>query len=161
NWAGPVTDQGIPLNVTKDGGHFVFATTAIQKALGHWDLWLLGERQAAHHLDAFVNVAEWLVQAQDSRGGWALWEPLGLQFDSPYSAMTQGEGISVLVRAYTVRPKGAFMQAARRALEPMLQPVSAGGTAWYDTEGLVLDEAPLLVNRNVVLNGWISGLYGL
>ena len=160
-WSGPTNADGLPLNTTQEGGLFVFPTTAIQKGLGHWDRWLLSGRSAAYHADAVKATAAWLLAHQDSAGGWPLWEKLGLVLDSPYSAMTQGEGISLLVRAHRMTGVDKYLQAAQLASDLMLTPVHDGGTAWYDPPGLVLDEYPSIAQRNIVLNGWIFSVFGL
>ena len=44
----------------------------------------------------------------------------------PYSAMTQGEAVSVLVRAFSATGEDAYLEGARRALSPMLLPIRKG-----------------------------------
>ncbi|WP_243337745.1 D-glucuronyl C5-epimerase family protein [Anaeromyxobacter soli] len=74
--------------------------------------------------------------------------------------MTQGEGTSLLVRAYDVTRNEVFLEAARRALALMLLPVDRGGVARDVPEGLVLEEVASQ-RENAVLNGWIFSLFGL
>jgi hypothetical protein len=40
-WAGHTDEGGIPVNILADGRRVYLATTVVQKALGHWDKWLL------------------------------------------------------------------------------------------------------------------------
>jgi heparosan-N-sulfate-glucuronate 5-epimerase len=161
-WAGAVDGEGLPVNVLTTGARCVFPITRIQKGLGHWERFLEGD---AGHLDEVVRICDWLVRTQDDAGGWDTWSPLGLEGVAPYSALTQGQAVSLLVRAALRKSEAAYLEAARRAAGLMLAPVSRGGTARIDSQGrAVLEEYPLADPRaapGTVLNGWISALYGL
>jgi len=157
-WNGPTDKKGIPINLTDDGNPVYFATTIVQKGLGHWDRWLL--TRDPKEKGAFLTTCNWLVKNQDGRGGWSLWPQVGLSLPSPYSAMTQGEGISALVRAWCLTRDGAYLSAAKRALTPMLTPVEEGGVVRKVPEGLILEEVPSR-HLNGILNGWIFALFGL
>ncbi len=114
-WNGPEDERGLPVNEI-EGKRIHFPTALFQKALGHWDLWLSSVQEKEFHCSAFLNIAQWAKETQDEQGGWAVWPLLGLQYASPYSAMTQGEGISVLVRAYLLTQDPGYLDAARRAV---------------------------------------------
>lgn len=157
NWRGATDHEGIPLSVLTDGRKIYFTTTVAQKALGHWDRWLLEGAQGDR--DEFKKLADWLVQRQDARGGWPVWADVGLDLPSPYNAMTQGQCISVFVRARTVSEQG-YDDAARRALGLLQTPVEEGGTAIIEGADTFLEEVPENV-RSTILNGWIFALYGL
>jgi heparosan-N-sulfate-glucuronate 5-epimerase len=159
-WNGRVDSEGLPLSYTADGRPVYFPTTLFQKALGHWDAWLSGERQEAGHYEAFLRLADWARYAQDEHGGWKVPPALQKHYDSPYSCITQGEGISLLVRAFSVTADDSYLASARRALGPLLTPVEEEGTLRRVPEGLVLEEYPLRAGHTV-LNGWVFGLYGL
>ncbi len=160
-WEGPVDTEGLPLTSISGGEPFYFSTTLIQKALGHWDNWLGSKRQDTKHYEAFLKLADWALNDQDEHGGWknppSLREP---RYASPYSAITQGEGVSMLVRAFSVSEGEAYLKGAQRALTTLLRSVEEKGTRRWVPEGLVLEEYPLQP-PNTVLNGWIFGLYGL
>lgn len=104
--------------------------------------------------------AHWALDHQDRLGGWTAWSQLGLHYESAYSAMTQGQGASLLVRAFAATEDARFLEAARRALALMLTPVSEGGVARTVPEGVILEEAALRSGASV-LNGWIFALFGL
>jgi len=157
-WPGPTDDKGIPVNLTEDGRRVYFATTIAQKALGHWDRWVM--TQSPEERAQFLTLCDWLLENQDGLGGWPLWPQLGLNPPSPYSAMTQGEGVSVLVRAWVLTQEPAYLAAAERALEPLFLPVDKGGTRRVVPEGSVLEEAPL-PTLSGILNGWVFALFGL
>ena len=158
HWTGPTDPNGVPLVRTMRDELVYFPTTVLQKALGHWDAWLQG-RQVTHRR-AFMTLADWTLAHQDARGGWDVWHVLGLQYASPYSAMAQGEGVSVLCRAFVLTGDSAFLDAADRAVALMLEPVTQQGTGRYTKLGLVLDETPR-EDANIILNGWIFALMGL
>jgi len=157
-WRGPVSESGFPLNRRQDGRLVIFPTTIAQKALGHYDMWLLGRDR--RDLEEFVLLARWLREHQDSQGGWPVWSTLGFTCSSDYSAMVQGEAISVVVRAYRLDGDPSWIGAAEAAARLMLRPVEKGGTARYMPEGIVLEEFPS-ESLKTVLNGWFFALYGL
>lgn len=159
-WKGEIDEEGIPLNQSIAGGSFYFPLTVLQKALGHWELWLASGRSDDWHREQFLKLACWVLHRQDARGGWATWPDCGVQAATPYSAMTQGQAVSVLVRAWAIGQDKAFLEGAARAVALMTTAVHEGGTAYYAAEGVVLEEVPLVPPRTV-LNGWINGIYGL
>lgn len=85
------------------------------------------------HIERAIKAANWLVTSQDERGGWSC------SFDYPcpevssvlrkgwYTAMGQGQAISLLVRAYSVCPRESYRKAAHNALKLLEIPVSEGG----------------------------------
>ena len=135
NWAGPVDENGLPLNELISGTYIHFPTTLLQKALGHWDRWLESKQADDDERAAFLKIAEWALRSQDASGGWAIWPVLGLSYASPYSAMTQGEAVSVLVRAATLTQDVSYSEAARRAIGLMLTTVERGGHAGAHLKG--------------------------
>ncbi|OPX89169.1 MAG: hypothetical protein A4E53_01616 [Pelotomaculum sp. PtaB.Bin104] len=157
-WRGPVSKGGFPLNQTANGSLVFVPTTIAQKALGHYDSWLLGGDR--RNLEDFMLLAGWLREHQDAEGGWQIWPVLGMAGLSHYSAMVQGEAVSVAVRAYLHDPEHAWLRVAEKAVRLMLKPVTEGGTARYTPEGLVLEEYPSK-SPNTILNGWCFALYGL
>jgi hypothetical protein len=159
-WEGPVDESGFPLNRAADGKRVRHPISLFQKALGHWDVWLGSERRDEKHRIEFLRLAQWARDTQDESGGWETWPVLGLKRASPYSAMTQGEGISVLTRAFSITEEEDYRWCARRALGSMLTPVGSRGTSRWVPEGLVLEEVPFEPPKTI-LNGWIFALYGL
>jgi heparosan-N-sulfate-glucuronate 5-epimerase len=160
DWSGPTDEDGLLLNRLPSGDLVYFPTALFQKALGHWDLWLAGGRTDDEHRRAFLALAQWAVDHQDERGGWTAWSQLGLEYQSPYSALTQGEGASLLVRAADMTEDGGFVDRARKAVDLMLAPVEQGGLTRTVGEGLVFEE---ISDKQAVtiLNGWIFALFGL
>ncbi|MFZ4828183.1 MAG: D-glucuronyl C5-epimerase family protein [Phototrophicaceae bacterium] len=161
-WHGEYDPDGMPLNRDDRGEGVIIPTTVIQKGLGHWEQWLA--RGDFHHLKQAQHIADWLVAHQDARGGWSPWFMLRFPQDYlvPYSAMTQGEAVSLLMRLYHRTGQATYRDSAQRALDLMLLGVENGGTArhWGNGEQIILDEFPQKP-MSIVLNGWIFALYGL
>jgi heparosan-N-sulfate-glucuronate 5-epimerase len=160
-WSGPVDPQGLPLNRGRGNALVHFPTTLFHKGLGHWDAWLASGRRDATGIASMLRIVDWACEHQDAAGGWP-WPP-ALQWPGatcPYSAMSQGEGASLLCRAYVVRGDEALVSAAVRAIELALTPVERGGTAQWSADGLRLEEYPRARARTV-LNGWIYALMGI
>jgi heparosan-N-sulfate-glucuronate 5-epimerase len=158
SFPGIVCERGLPLNRVGGGPLVHVPTTVVQFALGHYDCYL-----ATHdddHLRLALAGAQWAVETQDNNGGWPIWPILGLACPSPYSAMTQGETISLLVRAFAATSDRRFLSAARSGLGPLISPIEAGGTSRPSASGLVLEEVPA-IPPVTILNGWIFALFGL
>lgn len=158
NWRGMVDHEGIPMVRVIDGSVHCFPTTVVQKALGHYDRYVLtGMRRER---EEFLRLCGWLVKKQDENGGWEVQAIMDLQKPLKYSAMPQGEAISALVRAWKETGSEQYFEAAVRAFELMTSPVDMEGTACYNEDGLRFEEYPAR-DRNTVLNGWIFALFGV
>lgn len=160
-WDGPVDDTyGIPVIKSNSGALITFPITAFQKAVGHWDCWLESGRRDTAHSEAFANIVRWALDNQDVNGGWTTWSHLYPDTTFPYSAMSQGEGLSVLTRAYTESPTENLKAAIERAESLILTDLESGGVCWRDSAGLVLEEKPF-AEPGSILNGWVYSLFGL
>ena len=138
-----------------DTGEEIFFTIGIfQYGLAAYDLYLkTGEQQ---YLDKLLACANWTVENQPEDGGWVTFDhecP-----EQPYSSMAQGEGISMLIRAHIVTKEDKYLDAARKAKDFMLKPLTEGGTTDYQGTDVYLYEYTF---RPLVLNGWIFSLWGL
>ena len=119
------------------------------------------------HLDQFMAAADWLVTHQDINGGWPIMVTRKLANDMLelppgwYSAMAQGQAMSVLVRAFTRTKDRRYLNAALHATKLFDIKSADGGVlakfadkyAWYE-------EYPT-VPSCFVLNGFIYSLIGL
>lgn len=159
-WDGAVDENGIPVCRTADGRDIIHPMMICQKALGHWDQWIEGHRTDPESLAVVLRYADWLVNAQDERGGWVTWPLVNVPAASIYSSMTQGLCMSVLSRAHDQSRRQKYLDAAVRAVDLLRTPVCEGGTARFVREGLVLEETPFK-DINPVLNGWVFSLFGL
>lgn len=119
------------------------------------------------HMDQFYDAANWLLRHQDERGGWPIMVQrrlvAGIMELPPgwYSAMGQGQAMSVLVRAYLDSKDEKYLLAAVDALKLFEVDSSQGGVRarfmdrfdWYE-------EYPTTPS-SFVLNGFIYSLLGL
>ena len=120
----------------------------------------------APHMRMFVRSANWFVRHQDERGGWSV--PVERRLADGrlrlapgwYSAMAQGQAMSVLTRAYTVTGDRKYLDSALRATAVFDVASTDGGVLaslfnqpWYE-------EYPT-VPGTFVLNGFIYALVGL
>ncbi|XP_048775492.1 D-glucuronyl C5-epimerase B-like [Ostrea edulis] len=119
------------------------------------------------HKNLFFDAANYFVRHQDPRGGWPVKVtrkliPEVMELEPGwYSAMGQGQAISLLVRAYVASKDSTYLEAAGRALDIFDIPSSEGGVLakflnkydWYE-------EYPTTPS-SFVLNGFIYSLIGL
>jgi hypothetical protein len=158
NWNGMLDTEGIPYNILANGKKIYFPTTIIQMALGYYDRWII--EKDPYDYKQFIKLTDWIVAKQDENGGWDVWTETGLKYDSVYSAMTQGEAISLLSRAWLNTGNDEYRESAFQAFKVMIKPVEEGGTTIYEGDDVYLEECPL-IERNTILNGWIFALFGL
>lgn len=159
-WHGDVDQSQFPLVREPSGKPFHDPLVFAQKALGHWSCWLTSFRQEEAHRQAFLALADWLVTAQEVSGAWFMPTMNKSIYTVPYNALTQGQAISVLARAFSSTSEQRYLDAAWRGLQFMLKPMEDGGTSRSTVTGLVLEEYPRY-QTNTVLNGWISALFGV
>ena len=147
------TDK-LPTTTLENGKQIEFATAIFQYGLGAYDLYLqTGEEK---YKKKFFQCCQWALEHQQVNGAW-------LNFDQiypehPYGAMCQGEGCSLLLRAYCVTKERNYFDSAVKAIDFMLTPVDRGGTLLICNQDYILLE---FTNKAPVLNGWVFALFGL
>ena len=147
------TEQ-LPLLRLASGESVVFPVAVFQYALGCYDLFLTHKTEI--YKNKFLQCADWTITHMDDSGRWKNFSCIFP--DHPFGAMAQGEGVSVLLRAYTITHDDAYLLAARKAIDFMLMDISDGGTSLVNDEKLVLCE---FTCSPAVLNGWIFAWWGL
>jgi D-glucuronyl C5-epimerase C-terminus. len=143
----------LPKLVIENGDEINFPVAIFQYGLGAYDLFLTSSDEK--YLRKFRQCVDWAIKHQEDSGAWSNF--FYIYKEHPYGAMCQGEGASLLIRAYKQFKDESYIVAARKAIEFMLKPVEQGGTSVY-TAGLVLLE---YTHLPVVLNGWIFSAFGL
>ena len=78
-----------------------------------------------------------------------------------YSALAQGQGISVLVRAHKESRKEKYLDAAKRALASFYYDVQEGGVAFTDESGDLWFEEYIVSPPTHILNGFIWASWGV
>jgi len=117
--------------------------------------------------EKFLAQAKWLVENAKQKGNFSVWE---YNFDNPaygctkpwVSAMAQGEGLSVLARAYVLTGNISYIDIAEKVILAFGAEMSAGGVRYTDSSGVWFEECADEGARNgKVLNGFIFALLGL
>ena len=157
-WTKEVDEDGVPVNTLSNGKKLQFPTLIIQKALGHWDQWLI--KKDDKDRTEFLTLCNWLLKHQEENGGWDTWQVIKEKPILKYSAMTQGQALSVLSRAWKLTNDTKYQQAAEKAVTLLLTSIKQGGVTCFEKGGVFLEEEPSQP-RNTVLNGWIYALFGL
>jgi len=135
-----------------------------QYGLASWSLWKrYGE---PYRLRAALRVSDFLVSTQRAGGVWTY----GFDYASPgtdmaltapwSSALAQGQGISLLRRAYAHTGRTRYLRAARRALAPLGRAVADGGLTRRHDGGIAFEEYPS-ERPSLPLNGHLQTLVGL
>jgi hypothetical protein len=116
----------------------------------------------------FLLSADWLCShLEQNPQGFSVWNH---HFDweyrdtlrAPwYSALAQGQGISVLVRAYKESRDERYLDAATRALACFYYPIDKGGVAFTDASGDLWFEEYLVSPPTHILNGFIWASWGV
>lgn len=78
-----------------------------------------------------------------------------------FSALAQGQGISLLVRAHRETGEAAYLEAARRAFASFTRSVDEGGVTFTDACGNIWFEEYLVRPPTHILNGFIWAAWGV
>jgi len=165
NWDGSFDEKGIPLRHYREFGIQYQPVGIAHSALGNWDLYLTTKQ--AQYREKFLRMADWFCENLVIKGDFGVWE---YHFDYPRfhlkapwpSAMSQGEGISVLARAYQITQEKRYLHCAELALGSFKASLIEGGVRYHDENGFIwYEEYPSLVEPPHVLNGFIFALFGL
>lgn len=153
------TNNGIPIVSTDTVDLFEFPIVIFQWGLGNWDLWLNSNKKDETAYNNFIKASKWAMENQNSEGGWSCWHNLSRPTINNFSAMAQGEGVSLLSRAYSVSGDNNALSAAKSALIFMLEPnsyqIRRNWGQFSSLEEYPGDSLP------GVLNGWCFALAGV
>lgn len=149
-----VDETGLVYNLTNEGKHVYFSIAIFQYGLGAYDLYLITGQEKYRRL--FMRSVNWAIQHQQSNGAWDTFSVVGMA--NPYSAMAQGEGASLLARAYVETGNADFLRAAKQAVDFMCLSVADGGCSQYSGDKVWYKE---YIDEPVVLNGWIFSIWGV
>ena len=146
-------NDGLPL-LNTGKGNVEMPVAIFQYGLGAYDLYL--QTKDEKYKKKFNQAVKWAEDHLDEKGRWNNF--FYVYPDNPYGAMAQGEGVSLLLRAYAQTQDEKYLSMAKSAIDFMLKPVSEGGTALYEDNDLKLAE---YTHRPIVMNGWIFAWWGL
>ena len=117
----------------------------------------------------FLIQANWLVMNSVQKGNFNVWE---YRFDWPWgsynatnpfvSALAQGEGLSVLTRAYILTGNETYLDVAEASMRSFSVEMDLGGVRYTDVDGIWYEEISDIGARSgKVLNGFLNALFGL
>jgi heparosan-N-sulfate-glucuronate 5-epimerase len=167
DYAGPYDSAGIPrLDYHGHIGPQYNPIAIAQYGLGNYNLF---RRSAGpKRRENFFRAADWLCShLEQNAAGLHVWNH---HFDweyretlkAPwYSALAQGQGISVLVRAHQESGEARYLEAAQRALASFYTSVDDGGVAFTDEHGDLWFEEYLVSPPTHILNGFIWAAWGV
>ena len=150
----PVPDGEVPKTKVDSGNEIYFPIAIFQYGLAAYDLYLLNDDKEM--LSVTICCADWAVDNQQSDGSFRTFDYKSPS--KPYSAMSQGEAISLFIRAHIETGDEKYLNCATLAKDFMLLPLSDGGTTEYKGDDVFLYEH---CGMTPILNGWIFSLWGL
>jgi hypothetical protein len=167
DYAGPFDSAGIPmLDYRGSLGRQYNPIAIAQYGLGNYNLHV--RTGDASRRQTFLRIAEWLAEhLEPNANGLKMWMH---HFDweyrdtlrAPwYSALAQGQGISVLVRAYEETQDIRFKRAADDAFEAFRHDVSEGGVTFTDALGDLWYEEYIVSPPTHILNGFMWASWGV
>jgi len=137
-----------------------------QFGLGRYNL--LMRTQEEKHRQAFLRSADWLVDRlrQNQKGLWVWmhdfdWEYQEILKSPWYSGLAQGQGISLLVRAFLLTGEDRYREDTDRAYAAFEKDIDQGGVTCRDEEGCWWIEEYLVSRPTHILNGFIWAMWGI
>jgi heparosan-N-sulfate-glucuronate 5-epimerase len=137
-----------------------------QYGLGNFNL--LSETGDELRRHRFLIAADWLVEHLEKNDHgvpvWNHhfdWEYRTVLKDPWYSALSQGQGLSLLVRAHKVTGDDRYVDTADRAFEAFMRDMDQGGVRYCDTTGHTWLEETIVSPPTHILNGFIWASWGV
>ncbi len=116
----------------------------------------------------FLAAGNWLCDhlEQNPQGVWVWnhyfdWEYRSRLRAPWYSALAQGQGISLLVRAHRETGEPKYLEAAERAFTSFRKSTAEGGVAFTDSRGDIWFEEYVVNPPTHILNGFIWAAWGV
>ncbi len=137
-----------------------------QWGLGNHDLFL--QTKESVRRDRFIAAADWLASNLETNShGIFVWNhhfdwEYRTRLKAPwYSALAQGQGISLLVRSHAFTGSPIHLEKARDAFGGFLKSVDDGGLVFRDDAGHKWLEEYIVSPPTHILNGFIWALWGV
>jgi len=167
DYAGPYDSEDIPvLDYHGQIGVQYNPIAIAQWGLGNHDLFRrTGEGMRRRR---FIAAANWLcAKLEKNPFGVSVWNHhFDWEYRTPlrapwYSALAQGQGISVLVRAHQETKAPKYLDAAKFAFESFTRPIHEGGVSFIDGKGHRWFEEYIVSPPTHILNGFIWAAWGV
>ena len=137
-----------------------------QWGLGNYNLFLRTHDEQRKR--KFLAASDWLCGhlEQNRFGAWVWNHHFDWEYRTPlkapwHSGLAQGQGISLLVRAYRETGNRAFLETADRAFTSFLKPTNEGGVIFCDERGAVWIEEYIVSPPTHILNGFLWAAWGV
>jgi len=137
-----------------------------QYGLGNWNRWRV--EQDPERRVRFLNVADWMVDnLEPGPTGLPVWNHhFDWEYRTPlsdpwHSCLSQGQGLSLLVRAHRETGEDRYLDAALRAFEVFEVPLERGGVSYWDQEGYLWFEETVVDPPTHILNGFMWASWGM
>lgn len=167
DYGGRYDERGVPLLNYRGAIGWQYNPIAIaQYGLGNYNLFqttLDPAREAK-----FLQAADWLLSNQErNAAGLSVWNhhfdwEYRTRLKAPwYSALAQGQGVSLLVRAHQATGDRRYLAAATRAVEAFLVPTGEGGVTFEDDWGNTWFEEYITSPPTHILNGFVWATWGV
>jgi heparosan-N-sulfate-glucuronate 5-epimerase len=167
DYAGDYDANGIPqLDYHGQIGLQYNPIAIAQFGIGNFNLFVRGGQESRRV--RFLAASDWLVAnlQQNHYGVWVWnhhfdWEYRDTLKAPWYSGLAQGQGISLLVRAYGETGNSRYIDAARYAFQSFRRTVGDGGVLFVDDRGDVWIEEYIVDPPTHILNGFIWAAWGV
>jgi hypothetical protein len=167
DYSGEYDEKGIPLlNYHGKVGLQYNPIAIAQYGLGNYNLFCRYKNEDRY--SKFLTVADWMVDniERNSVGLWVWNHHFDWEYRTPlkapwYSALSQGQGISVLVRAYKETGNQIYLDTTQKVFETFLKTIDEGGVTYVDGQGYLWFEETIVDPPTHILNGFIWALWGI
>lgn len=166
NYPEKMDDNDIPLWKNFNEPYFHHPIVISQYALGLFEH-LYQKKFSDDNLKLkFLKQADWLRSSFQEIDCGKIWN---IYYDIPlygikkpwYSALAQGEAVSVLCRAHLLTKDESYLKIAEDAIKPFFVEVKNGGLLNYFNSIPIYEEYPSPIKTVGVLNGFMFSLFGL
>lgn len=166
NYPEQFDNKGIPKYKTPEEPYFYHPIVICQYALGIFEHLQAGGYKDENLKNKYLDQVKWLVNNAQDNGLGKVWY---ISYDIPeyglfkpwYSALAQGEAVSVLTRAFLLTENKEYLDLAEEAIKPFNIPVAKGGLLNYFDKIPIYEEYPSPKKTVAVLNGFMFSLFGL
>ncbi|MGA9529840.1 MAG: D-glucuronyl C5-epimerase family protein [Terriglobales bacterium] len=167
DYTGPCDAAGIPLLHYRGAIGLQYNPIAIaQWGLANCNLFYRTLEKSRQ--EKFLKAADWLVAnlRQNSYGLWVWnhnfdWEYRTTLRTPWYSGLAQGQGVSLLLRAYAETHNEKYAEAANLGFVSLTKPIAEGGVLIEDQERNLWIEEYIVDPPTHILNGFIWALWGV
>lgn len=166
NYPEKMDENGIPLWRTNNEPYFYHPIVIAQYALGIFEHYFQSGFKDENLKEKFLIQVDWFKNnfiKLECGNVWYIYYDIPLyKINKPwYSALAQGEAVSVLSRAYLLTKDESLLKLCEDAISPFTKDVKDGGLVNYFNSVPVYEEYPSKFKTVAVLNGLMFSLFGL